>query len=101
MSLIAQLLCLCVTASSGLLSEQSGIIRYKHETLGPRTHLLRLSIEYFFVDTDADRIRQMKTFAERFASQTCPGRFTVTQADRPSWPKIRPRLGEQFMFHYR
>jgi len=103
MSLITQILCLCMTASSGphpQLSQQWGTIRYKHEFLGTRTHLLRLNIEYFFVDSDEDRLRHMKSFVEYFASQTCPSGFTrIDSARRPSWPKLHIKLSEQFVFH--
>jgi len=102
MNAFMQALCfLCATAGSPphpQLSRPAGDIRYTHELLGGRTHLLRLSTTDFLLDSDRHRQNRLNAFARRFADQTCDGRFTLRPAERASWPTVRPVYAKQYVF---
>jgi hypothetical protein len=101
MSPLAQVLCVLCASAAGVpspqTSRQAGDIRYTHEVLGGRQHLLRLSTEYFFVHTDRDRTTRMSAFAEDFARHTCRHRFRFVDR-RGAAQRVRPVLSRDFVF---
>ena len=104
MSPIAQILCMCVSLAAApypQVSKQAGDILYTHESLAHQKHLLRLSTTDFILDSTQYRVDRLHAFAEDFAARTCPKGFTLTDADRPSWPKIHTRYAKQFVFRCR
>ena len=104
MSPIAQILCLCLSVAGApypQVSKQVGDIRYTHESLTHQRHLLRLSTTDFILDSTPFRLQRLHAFAESFAAQTCPKGFTLTDGDRPSWPRIHTRYARQFVFRCR
>jgi hypothetical protein len=68
---------------------------------GPGTHLLRLSTTDVILDSDRYRVERLYAFAYRFADQTCQGRFTLSAAERASWPTVRPIYARQYVFRCR
>jgi hypothetical protein len=102
MEVLLQMFCFCVAVAGGpypQVAHQSGDIWYTHELLGRGTHLLRLSTTDLILDSDYDREGRLATFAQQFADQTCRGRYKLNNAERVSWPKIRPVYAKQYVFH--
>jgi hypothetical protein len=101
MDSLLQALCFCVAIANPApqLSQRAGDIWYTHERLHHGRHLLRLSTADFIVDSNAFRADRLAAFAERFAGETCQGRYKLAATDRASWPNIRPRYARQFVFH--
>ena len=102
---IAQILCLfCLSTGNPpypQVSTRAGDIWYTHESLPHQRHLLRLSTTDFILDSTPYRLERLQAFAANFAAGTCPRGFTLTDADRPSWPKIHTRYAKQFVFRCR
>ena len=103
MNAVAQALCIfCVVMGNGpnpQIAHRDGDIRYTHESLRHGRHLLRLSTTDFILDSDQYRNDRLYAFAQQFADRTCQGRFKLADAERRSWPKIRPTYAKQFVFH--
>src|SRR5262245_58307009 len=98
----AQALCFFCVAVSGppypQLAQRAGDIWYTHEMSGRGTHLLRLSTTGVILDSDRYRAERLYAFANRFAEQTCQGRFTLSAAERASWPTVHPIYAKQYIF---
>jgi hypothetical protein len=94
--------CAAVTGPQPQVSQIVGFfgdIRYTHERVGHNLHLLRLSTTDFIIDREQWRQERLAAFAERFANDTCEGRFKLGPADNPSWPRITTTtVGKQFVF---
>ena len=104
MSALAQALCLCLVVSGApqpRVAQRAGDIWYTHEVFHSGTHLLRLSTTDLILDSERFRKERLYAFAEQFADQTCRGRFQLADAERPSWPEIRPTFAKQFVFRCR
>ena len=101
---IAQVVCLVCISLVGSpypdLSSKARSVRFTYELLGRNTHLLRLSTEYFFFDTDYSTERRMAAFAADFATRTCPRDF-VFEERRSALPPVSPVLAKNFVFHCR
>ena len=80
------------------MSRPVGDIRYTHERLSRGGHLLRLSTKDFIADSDEWRERRLYAFASDYAAQTCAGPYKLSEAARPSWPKVRPVYAKQYLF---
>jgi hypothetical protein len=103
---LVQALCFfCVTVGSlpapQLSQRAAGDIWYTHESPARGTHLLRLSTTDVIVDSDPYREQRLYAFAHQFAEQTCRGRFSLSEAERASWPKVRPIYAKQYVFRCR
>lgn|SRR5215813_5205874 len=103
MDALLQALCFCASVAGAVepypqVSRQAGDIWFTHERLGHGKHLLRLSARDLILDSDYYRVGRMEAFAQQFAQQTCHGRYKVADAERASWPKIRPIYAKQFVF---
>jgi hypothetical protein len=81
------------------VSQQAGDIWYTHEILNRGDHLLRLSTTTEILDSNHRRKGRLAAFAEQFARETCADHFRLADAERPSWPRIRPVYAKQFVFH--
>jgi hypothetical protein len=104
MSIVEQILCLCLSAASlpaPQVAARTADIWYTHEVLSGHRHLLRLSTTDFIVDSEGSRLRRLQAFAEQFAGQTCPGPFTLKDTERARWPKVSAHYGKDFVFQCR
>lgn len=104
MSSIAQILCVFCISLTGppypQLSREVWDIRYTHEVLSHRTHVLRLSTDYWLFDKERSADKRMSAFATTFASKTCPRRFAFEHR-RTALPPARPGLAKTFIFRCR
>jgi hypothetical protein len=103
MDALLQALCFCVSVAGAVdpypqTAGQAGDIWFTHERLGRGKHLLRLSARDLILDSDYHRVGRMEVFAQKFADQTCQGRYKLADAERASSPKIRPIYAKQFVF---
>jgi len=106
MSSLVQALCFfCTTIASPpypqLSQRAGGDIWYTYERPGGGAHLLRLSTPDYLVDSDPHRAERLYAFASGFADRTCNGRFSLTVAERRSWPAVSPVYAQQFIFRCR
>src|SRR4051812_2639760 len=94
-------LCFCfgiANAPFPQVAHRAGDIWYTHERLR-HTHLLRLSTTDFIVDWNNFRKERLEAFAQRFAAETCQGRYKLADAQRGSWPQVRTTYAMSFVFH--
>jgi len=101
MSPLAQILCLCTFLTSApvpQMPQRSWDIRYKHEPLSHRKHLLRLSVDYYLIEPEQAMRQRMHAFAENFAAETCSGRFAFIHDRRLSRIDLITPLAAQFVF---
>ena len=105
MEALFQALCFCTAAVASEPYPQAarpawGDIWYTEERLGDGRHLLRLSTGNFFWhwEYQYDRSTELGAFARRYAAEACHGRYRLSDADRNSWPKLRPAMAKQFVF---